>query len=216
MLDQAVKRAVAFFDGQNLFNHAKAAFGYDYPNYCALSLAAMVCKTKNFHLQEIRFYTGIPDQRRDPSRHQFWTAKLLAMSRQGIITYSRPLRYRRKKFHIGDGIEYEGEVSEEKGIDVRLAIDVISLVRPHPIDIAIIFIQDQDLSGSSDSRMRQSSPKRHRLLLSPRRQGRIEKRNPYSASEYGFLFSDSSCVWGELASEPLTVHLLASTHASFG
>ena len=70
--------------------------------------------------------------------------------------------------------------------------------------------------GSSDSRMRQSSPKRHRLLLSPRRQGRIEKRNPYSASEYGFLFSDSSCVWGELASEPLTVHLLASTHASFG
>ena len=28
-----MKRAYASFDGQNLFHHAKAAFGYPYPNW---------------------------------------------------------------------------------------------------------------------------------------------------------------------------------------
>ena len=26
-------RAIAFFDGQNLFGHAKSAFGHSHPNY---------------------------------------------------------------------------------------------------------------------------------------------------------------------------------------
>jgi len=32
-------RAIAFVDGQNLFNAAKEAFGYTYPNYDVLKLA---------------------------------------------------------------------------------------------------------------------------------------------------------------------------------
>jgi hypothetical protein len=33
VIEPPVKRAIAFFDGQNLFHHAKAAFGYTYPNF---------------------------------------------------------------------------------------------------------------------------------------------------------------------------------------
>ena len=33
MNEPAIKRAVSFFDGQNLFRRAKAAFGHYHPNY---------------------------------------------------------------------------------------------------------------------------------------------------------------------------------------
>jgi len=40
-VEPAVKRTVAFFDGQNLYHHARAAFGYSYPNYSPLALASV-------------------------------------------------------------------------------------------------------------------------------------------------------------------------------
>ena len=40
--DPAVKRTVAFVDGQNLFYAAKYAFGYNWPNYEPLKLACAV------------------------------------------------------------------------------------------------------------------------------------------------------------------------------
>lgn len=38
--EPAIKRAVAFVDGQNLFYAARAAFGYHFPNYDVLALQA--------------------------------------------------------------------------------------------------------------------------------------------------------------------------------
>ncbi|HKO09107.1 MAG TPA: NYN domain-containing protein, partial [Alphaproteobacteria bacterium] len=38
------------------------------------------------------------------------------------------------------------EVGEEKGIDVRLCLDLIRLVRNKQLDVGVIFSQDQDLS----------------------------------------------------------------------
>ncbi len=52
------KRAVCFFDGQNLFHQAREAFGYRFPNYSPLALASHVCSSRGFNLKEIRFYTG--------------------------------------------------------------------------------------------------------------------------------------------------------------
>jgi uncharacterized LabA/DUF88 family protein len=145
-----VKRTVAFFDGQNLFHHARAAFGGTYPDYSPLALAARICKEHELALHEIRFYTGIPDATRDPFWNHFWSAKLLAMSRAGIKTFSRPLRYRKKTLQISDGIDYESEVAEEKGIDVRIALDVIRMARQNVLDVALVFSQDQDFSEVAD------------------------------------------------------------------
>jgi uncharacterized LabA/DUF88 family protein len=36
--------------------------------------------------------------------------------------------------------------AEEKGIDVRIAIDVIRLAHRNAYDVALLFSQDQDLS----------------------------------------------------------------------
>jgi hypothetical protein len=45
-----IKRAIAFFDGQNLFYAAKKAFGYTSPNYEPIMLAASVCKARGWKL----------------------------------------------------------------------------------------------------------------------------------------------------------------------
>jgi uncharacterized LabA/DUF88 family protein len=37
-------------------------------------------------------------------------------------------------------------VGEEKGMDVRLAVDVVRMAREKLYDVALIFSQDQDLS----------------------------------------------------------------------
>ena len=53
LIEPALKRAVAFVDGQNLFYAAKEAFGYQYPNYDILKLAQLVCKSKAWNLEPI-------------------------------------------------------------------------------------------------------------------------------------------------------------------
>lgn len=68
------------------------------------------------------------------------------MSRQGVVTFSRPLRYRNKIVTLPDGREYSILSGEEKGIDVRIAIDVIRMAHRDECDVAVIFSQDQDLS----------------------------------------------------------------------
>jgi uncharacterized LabA/DUF88 family protein len=141
-----VKRTVAFFDGQNLFHAAREAFGYTYPNYDPVCLANTLCQSRNWQLKQVRFYTGIPDLSDDPFWHHFWAAKLRFLSWQGVHVFSRKLRYRNQRVKLADGTEHTFLVGEEKGIDVRIAIDVIRLAHRNDYDVALIFSQDQDLS----------------------------------------------------------------------
>ena len=145
-VEPTIKRAVAFFDGQNLFHAARETFGHIYPSYDVQQLARAVCRPRNWTLQQARFYTGVPDRTDDAFWNQFWAAKLLTMSRQGIHVYSRALRYRNKRVRLPDGSEHAYLAGEEKGIDVRIAIDVIRMAHRGQYDVALIFSQDQDLS----------------------------------------------------------------------
>jgi uncharacterized LabA/DUF88 family protein len=145
-----IKRTVAFFDGQNLYHHARDAFGYAYPNYSPLALASRICRDAGLNLHQIRFYTGVPSPADSPFWNGFWAAKLLAMSRAGIVTFSRPLRYRQKTDKLAGNIEYSRLVGEEKGIDIRIALDVMRMARRNELDVALIFSQNQDFSEVAD------------------------------------------------------------------
>jgi hypothetical protein len=68
-------RAVSFFDGQNLFHSAKAAFGYRFPNYDPVALSKAVCAAKGWDCHQVRFYTGVPDPTDNPFWNHFWVAK---------------------------------------------------------------------------------------------------------------------------------------------
>ncbi len=145
-LEPALKRAVTYLDGQNLFHAARESFGYTYPNYDVIGLSKAICETAGWKLAQARFYTGIPDPSDDPFWHHFWTAKLAVMGRQGVRVFSRPLRYRNKAVRLPDGSTHTFLAGEEKGIDVRIALDVIRMAHQQAYDVAVIFSQDQDLS----------------------------------------------------------------------
>ena len=135
MIEPPDKRVVAFVDGQNLFYAAKQAFGYNFPNYDPLKLARLVCERQiRWNLDKLYFYTGMPSETRDEQRWLFWKAKLASMGRNEMVqTFSRPLVYR-------------NGVAQEKGIDVRLALDAVRLVHKAVYDVALIFSQDQDFT----------------------------------------------------------------------
>ena len=161
--EPAVKRAIAFIDGQNLFRCAKTAFGYTFPNYDVQALADDVCQQHGWQLLETRFYTGVPDVSDDAFWNHFWTAKLAQMGRQKIRTYSRSLRYRNQKFLLPDGTEHTILVGQEKGVDVRLALDIVGTAYQQSAEILLVFSQDQDLSEVADE-IRQISAAQNRWI----------------------------------------------------
>lgn len=133
MIEPQVKKASFFIDGQNLFHAARQTFGYTHPNYDVKKLAEKVCELKQWKLSEVHFYTGIPSPQRSRRWHLFWNEKLAMMGRHGIKTFSRSLSYSN-----GEG--------REKGIDIRIALDVVRATLRNLCDAAVIFSQDQDLS----------------------------------------------------------------------
>lgn len=137
--EPSTKRALAFIDGQNLFYAAKHAFGYTFPNYDAPALADAVCR-----------YTGIPSVHDDPFWNRFWGAKLAVMGTRGVVTFSRHLKYRNQTVSLPDGTTTTVLVGQEKGVDVRLALDIVRLGREGAYDVAVLFSQDQDLSEVAD------------------------------------------------------------------
>lgn len=72
------------------------------------------------------------------------------MSRQGVYTFTRPLRYYPKLVVDDNGQANTELVPTEKGIDVRIAIDMIRMAHRKLFDVALIFSQDQDLSEAAE------------------------------------------------------------------
>jgi uncharacterized LabA/DUF88 family protein len=140
----ATPRTIAFFDGQNLFRSAREAFAttprgavdYSYPNYDPMALAEALCGQEGWQLQQVRFYTGVPPA--PDWRHGWWSRKLAALGKHPrAYVWSRETRFGR-----------------EKGIDVRLSLDVVGLALDGAFDVALIFSQDQDIAEVRDDIVR--------------------------------------------------------------
>lgn len=145
-IEPQTKRTHVFFDGQNLFHCAKLAYGYVYPNYDPFKLAHHVCGQKGWQVDAIHFYTGLHDAAIRPVWHRFWTAKMAGMGTKKIRLIHRPLQYHDKAIMCPDGSTTVAKVGHEKGIDVRIALDVVKGAVDNLYDVALIFSQDHDLS----------------------------------------------------------------------
>lgn len=150
MEEPAEKRTIAFFDGQNLYRHAMAAFGHYHPNYDPIKLTDAICVLKGWTRTAVRFYTGTPLYSKDQLWHGYWAKRLLAMRRSGIHVTSRVLRYQDERVPQPDGTVKIVSIPHEKGIDVRLALDVVRLARQGRYDVGLIFSQDSDLAEVVD------------------------------------------------------------------
>ena len=139
--EPATRKAIIFIDGQNLYHSAREAFGYTFPNYDIRKLSETICKQYSWNIEEIRFYTGVPDLQDDARWNNFWIRKLGAMGQVGIKIFSRSLRYRNQTVKLPNGKVYTFLVGQEKGIDVRIAIDVIRFAHEKKYDVALVFSQ---------------------------------------------------------------------------
>lgn len=144
--------SMAFFDAQNLFRHAKDAFDsdvdkeYHHPNFDPIKLHAEVAARNGLNPRLTRFYTGVPTRVENEMWAGYWSNRVLALKRAGVHVFTRDLRYHRGIMPDGS----EGNIPHEKGMDVRLALDVVRCARKKEFDAAIIFSQDQDLSEVSE------------------------------------------------------------------
>lgn len=145
-LEPQTKRVVAFIDGQNLFFAVKSAFGSKYPDYDPQLLATSICASKSWELTEVRFYTGVPDAADHPFWNRFWNNKLAILGTRQVHTFSRPLRYQNHTVQLPDGSSVTYRSGHEKGVDIRIALDVISSARAGACDVILLFSQDQDFS----------------------------------------------------------------------
>jgi len=146
----APKRVIAFFDGQNLFAAARDAFGFTTPSYGVPRLAQAIALQRGWDLTETRFYTGMSNRQENPRLHHHWTLRLRRMRAEGVVVTARPLRRRRKHARLDDGTTATFTVLEEKGIDVRIALDVVRAVLAGSCDVVLLFSQDQDFAELAD------------------------------------------------------------------
>ncbi len=147
--DTLKKRARIFVDGQNLYHQARESFDYGYPNYNVMALSQLVCTRLGYVLCGVNFYTGIPREKNDKLWADFWNKKRSRMARTGVVSYFTYLKYSEQsvweKGESGKAVNRKVLVAREKGIDIRIAIDVLKVCRNNSCDVAVIFSQDQDL-----------------------------------------------------------------------
>lgn len=140
-------RVVAFLDYQNVYRSARRTFhthgtdphwmGQVSPTALGQHLAAD--SRYDRALEEVRVYRGLPSSKRDAKGYAACRRQLSAWAAQpGVTVIARPLQY------IDDDAGNLVRVGE-KGIDVALAVDIVTMAASGALDVAIIFSLDTDL-----------------------------------------------------------------------
>jgi hypothetical protein len=133
-----------FIDGQNFYLSAKRAFGLRYPDFDIPSLGRHLSdRIGGNHDPVVRFYIGMPIARFSPMWTRFWTNKLEAARDAGVEVTTRELRYLTETDpHAPGGIRVVS--AREKGIDLRIALDVMAAARRPDCANILIVSRDQD------------------------------------------------------------------------
>jgi len=144
-------RVAVFIDGQNFYHSVRERLSFRHPNFDVEKIANLcvlkiphVSQIKQVRLGYVRFYTGIHESSRNSKLHNFWTKKLAVIgSRPNTKVFSRALRYTNSKISV-DGNRTSVFVAREKGIDVRIAIDMLNGALYDQYDIAVLVSLDND------------------------------------------------------------------------
>jgi uncharacterized LabA/DUF88 family protein len=144
------KRVVVFIDYQNVYMRAREAFhptpttdqklpafeGQIDPFKLGERIVTRATHETR-HLHQVRVYRGQPDATRQPRAYGA-SSKQVNAWRQNSQTevILRPLRY---------PYGWPTQKAEEKGVDVKLAVDFISMAINQMYDVGIIMSEDTDL-----------------------------------------------------------------------
>lgn len=164
----SVSRVMVFIDGANLFNSVKRRFGYMEPNADIARLALAVTNLKpNRKLVETRYYIGVPRQEHDQVKNLWWGRKLSAMGRTGVIVTRRDLRPRELSIELGGMVTHKSKYTKlaEKGIDLRLGLDLVRHTTDQTFDTAVLFTQDNDLSEAIEDAFAIAQTQRRKIVI---------------------------------------------------
>jgi uncharacterized LabA/DUF88 family protein len=140
-------RVVVFIDYQNTYKRARECFlgehapmreGHVHPLALGNQLMKMDRRSAPSVLHQVRAYRGTPDARKDQTGNAASQRQADRWRKAGVIVTNRPLRYPK-------GWPNCPEKPEEKGIDVALAIDVVTMALRDYYDVGIIVSCDTDL-----------------------------------------------------------------------
>ncbi len=146
--DAMANKVVVFIDAQNMYQGARDAFfsrsdSHTLGQFDPLKLGELICKRKPFgqeyttrQLSQVRVYTGRPDSSKDPHTYGAHMRQCAAWEKKGIIVRARTLRYPH---------DWPARRPEEKGIDVALAIDFVTMAVEGEYDVGVIASTETDL-----------------------------------------------------------------------
>lgn len=134
-----------FIDADNVYWDARRAFhrgsgptslGQTDPGKLARLVARRGPPDVVRELTEVRAYTGLPSQLHEPVSHAARARQLHRWRAAGVTVADRPLRYPN---------DWPRSKAEQKGVDVALAVDVVSGAARRRFDVAVIASTDTDL-----------------------------------------------------------------------
>lgn len=136
---------------------------------------AVVALQPSRQLVSMHYYIGIPNPRDDKENNEWWTRKLSAMGRSGVKIERRYLKRRELTIELGGIVKYKATIPklQEKGIDLKLGLDLVRMTRERSFDVAILFSQDGDLVEAIDEV--------HRIAKEQKRVVLVECAFPHAA-----------------------------------
>ncbi len=151
--EESLQEIVVFIDYQNLYNDARRAFAksYDPASFGQINpikLANLLASrqplgvSERRTLKEVRAYRGRPDSTKEPKTYGAHMRQSASWEKAGVNLIHRPLRY-----------PHNGPQSrpEEKGIDVQIAIDIVTMAINAEFDVAILVSTDTDLKPALEA-----------------------------------------------------------------
>ena len=135
-----MKKAIVFIDGSNFYYRLKhiikksanntSLLDFNYQKFCF-----WLCK--DFEVVEIRYYIGVIRRKNNDQK-----SEKLYNDQQRLF---RKLQKHKVKIVLGLLIQHPDKTYHEKGVDVRLAVEMIKLAREDKYDTAFLISSDTDL-----------------------------------------------------------------------
>lgn len=164
----APARVNVYIDGFNLFSSIKRRFAYKEMNTDIAKLARTVVALRtNRQLAATYYYIGVPRKEHDQEMHDWWSRKLASMGKLGVKGIRRSLKPRDLKIQVSGVVNHTFSKMKliEKGIDLRLGLDLIKHTTAQAFDVAIIFSQDGDLAEAVQDAYEIAGSQKRRIAI---------------------------------------------------
>ena len=136
------QQLVLFIDHQNMYGDVRDAYFDDDDHHAKgqfdpMHFGQRICQKKpKRELKEVRIYTGIPAASRDSQGYAARRRQIAYWKKTGVHVKQRTLRY---------PPNWPDDPEREKGIDVQLAVDFVTMAVRQEYDVGVIASTDTDL-----------------------------------------------------------------------